>query len=85
MNDTHPDAERVQIALLRQMSMDRRGQIGSMLTNQGRWRTRHAIARAHPSLSPLERELFLIELAYGRDLAQRVREYRRSRRDADAG
>jgi hypothetical protein len=83
-NDTHPDAHRVQISLLRRMSVDRRGQMGSMLSNQGRWRTRQAIARASPELSEQEREWFLIELAYGRVIADRVREYQRTRAHADA-
>lgn len=75
MNDTHPEVERVQIQLLREAGIDRRAKIGSMLTNQARWRTRQSIERANPGMSPVERELLLVELLYGADLASRVRKH----------
>ena len=79
VNDTHPDAARVQIQLLRQASPDRRAQLASQLSNQARWRAMQAIARAHPELSELERKLFFVEVHHGRELAQRVRAYLRKR------
>ena len=75
MNDTHPEAERVQIELLRKAGPRRRAAIASRLTNQGKWRTRQSIAKAHPDLSDDHRALLLIELMYGEDLAARVRDH----------
>ena len=75
MNDTHPDIERVQVRLLRKAGPDRRGQLASQLSNQARWRSMQAIARAHPALSELDRKLLFVEVHYGKQLASRVREY----------
>ena len=75
MNDTHPDIERVRVGLLRQAGPDRRGQLASQLSNQARWRSMQAIARAHPALSELDRKLLLVEVHYGQELASRVRAY----------
>lgn len=74
MNDTHPDAERVQLELLRNAGPRRRAIIASQLSNQSKWRSRQAIARAHPTLSERARALLFIELSYGRELADRVRQ-----------
>ncbi len=41
--------------------------------------SKRAIARANPDMSPEELKLRFIELHYGRDLAERVREYLRNR------
>jgi hypothetical protein len=79
-NDTHPDAERVQIELLRKAGPRRRSIIASRLTNQSRWRARRGILRAHPDLNEADRRLLFIEVHYGRDLADRVRQAL-SRRD----
>jgi hypothetical protein len=74
MNDTPPEAARVQIELLRKAGPQRRAAIGSGLTNASKWRARRAIAIARPELSDREQQLFFIKLHYGNDLAQRVRE-----------
>ncbi|MCH8211258.1 MAG: hypothetical protein IIB99_07780 [Planctomycetes bacterium] len=75
MNDTHPEIERVRIGLLRQAGPDRRGKLASQLSNQARWRSMQAIARAHPAWSELDRKLLFVEVHYGKQLASRVRAY----------
>ncbi len=73
MNDTHPDAERAQIGLIRKMSPERRASLASAMRNRTYWMARRALEEAHPSLSAQEQKLLFIEINYGRELAQRVR------------
>jgi hypothetical protein len=79
MNDTHPEAERVQIGLIRKMSVARRAALASALSNTTYWLARRAIQRAHPELSEAEQKLLFIDVHYGPDLARRVREQWRER------
>ena len=79
LSDTHPDAERVQIELLRQMS-------GAQRITKMRSQTalvvrlsRQAIARANPQLDQHEVDMLWIEHTYGKDLATRVRDYWKTR------
>jgi hypothetical protein len=74
-SDTHPDAERVQIELLRQMT-------GAQRIAQMRSQTafvvglsRQAIARANPRLDEREVNLLWVENAYGPKIAKRLRDY----------
>ena len=74
LSDTHPDAERVQIELLRQMT-------GAQKIAQLRSQTalvvglaRQAIARANPQLNQREVDMLWVENTYGKDLANRLRE-----------
>jgi len=75
LSDTHPEAEQVQIELLRKLSVAERFSKVRALTARTLGLSKRAIARANPDFSPEEVKLKLIELHYGADLAQRVREY----------
>lgn len=79
LTDTHPDAQRVQIELLRKLSVAERFEKVRALTARTVGLSKRAIARANPDLSPEEVKLKFIELHYGRDLAERVRQYLESR------
>ncbi|MFL5732227.1 MAG: hypothetical protein ACJ78Q_03420 [Chloroflexia bacterium] len=73
--DTHPDAERVQIELLRRMTVAQRAELMRSLTRTTIQLARRAIRQAHPEASEEEVDLIFIEVHYGRDLADRVRAY----------
>ena len=75
LTDTHPDAEKVQIELLRKKTVSERFALVRSLTAFTIDLSRRAIARANPDLSPDELRIKYIELFYGKDLAQRVRDY----------
>jgi hypothetical protein len=75
LSDTHPDAERVQIELLRQMTGAQRVAKVRSQTAFVIGLARKAIARANPGLSEQEVNLLWVEHAYGRDLATRLRRY----------
>ena len=75
MNDTHPEAERVQIEIMRKMSVQRRAALASLLRNRTYALARRAIALARPELSPLEQKLLFIEVSYGKELAANVRRF----------
>ncbi len=77
--DTAPEAERVQIALLRGLTPAQRFAKACALTQWTRDLSRRAIARAFPDLNPDERKLKFIELHYGRECAEQVRQYLRER------
>ncbi len=75
ISDTHPDAERVQIELIRKRTVSERFALVRSLTAFALGLSRRAISRTNPDLGPEELRLKYIELAYGRELAQRVKEY----------
>jgi hypothetical protein len=84
LSDTHPDAERVQIELLRRMT-------GAQRITKLRSQTalvvrlsRQAIARANPQLNQHEVDMLWIEYTYGKDLADRVREDWRKKRQCNS-
>ena len=74
-SDTHPDAEKVQIDLLRRASTAERFALACSLTATAVSLSRRAIARANPDLGPQEVDLKFVELHYGKELASRVRRY----------
>jgi hypothetical protein len=74
-SDTHPDAERVQIELLRCATVGQRAEIAISLTQTTIELSRRAIRRAHPDASEQEVGLIFVALHYGQDLADRVRAY----------
>ena len=74
-SDAHPEAERVQIELLRKATTAQRFALARSLTATTIGLARRAIARANPDLSRQEVDLKFVELHYGRDLASRVRRY----------
>ncbi len=79
LTDTHPEVEKVQIELLRKLSVAERFLKVRALTARTVGLSKRAIARANPGLCVEEVKLKFIELHYGRDLAERVREYLRNR------
>jgi len=74
-NDTSPEAERVQIELLRAASPARRLALALSLSQTCSDLARAALRRAHPDDSEQEIRLRYAELHYGQDLAQRVRRH----------
>ena len=72
MNDTQPDAARVQFRLLRAAGPKRRLAIAMDLTNRT-WHLAHeAISRAHPDLSESRRQIMFVQIHYGPKLAAKV-------------
>ena len=82
MNDTHPAAERIWIDLLRRAGPERRLAMAIELTDRVVRTARAAIARANPQLPPLKQKLLLAEVSYGREVADRVRDYLLTRESA---
>lgn len=73
--DTSPEAERVQIELIRKASPARLfGMVRSMSQTMIQ-ASRETLRQLHPDLTPEELNLLFIELYYGKDLAQHVRMY----------
>lgn len=75
MLDTHPDAERVQIELLRNMPAEERLRLGLSWSHTVRQLAWQAIERANPGASREELGLIFVAVHYGQDLADRVRAY----------
>ena len=73
-DDTSPDAERVQVALIRQASVARRLHIALRLSATVISSARRALARARPQASARERDLRFVELHYGAALAKELGE-----------
>jgi len=71
--DTSPEAERVQIELIRKMSPARKFNLVRSMTRTMIQASRENIRLLHPHLSEEELNLLFIELYYGKDLADRVR------------
>lgn len=78
LNDTHPEIERVWIKMLREAGPERRVAMACDLTTHAIALSKAAIARTHPNLPLVERELFFISVVYGDDLARRIRARTRS-------
>ncbi len=68
--DTHPDAEAVQIELLRRASPARRFELARSLSRTTMWLAWRAIRRAHPDVSDEEVSVRFVALHYGEELAQ---------------
>ena len=75
LSDTSPDAEQVQIDLIRRASIAERMARMRSLTATATRLSRQAIAEANPQLSPREVDLTWMELHYGKELADELREY----------
>jgi hypothetical protein len=73
--DTDPEAEKVQLDLLRQAGPGRRLQMSLSLSAQVITLARNAIRRSMPGASELEVNLRFVELHYGHELADDVRRY----------
>ncbi len=75
LTDTHPEAEQVQIELLRNMTTAERLARAWSLTAMTISLSRRAIAEANPDLTAAELDLKCVHLFYGEELASRLREY----------
>lgn len=73
--DTHPDAERVQIGLLRKASVARRVGLARSFSRMAIQLARRAIRRAHPEADEENVGLRFVSLHYGEELAGRLRAY----------
>jgi len=73
LHDTHPEAENVQLQLLRQAGIARRIALTWSLSQTALDLSRSALRRRHPTLSERERRLLFVGLCYGEDLANRLR------------
>jgi hypothetical protein len=73
--DTHPEAEGIQIELLRQAGVPRRAALMCSLSQAVIELSRRAVQRAHPTASLGQVLLIWVGLHYGQDLAQRVGAY----------
>jgi hypothetical protein len=78
--DTDPEAERVQIELLRRAGKARRAAMALELSAAVIGLARRAIKRSMPGASQEELGLRFVELHYGRDLAQDLRRFLDARR-----
>lgn len=74
LSDTSPEAERVQIELLRKATIAQRIGLARSLTALVVRMSRSAIARANPGLSPEELDIKYVEITYGSELADGLRE-----------
>lgn len=72
-SDTHPEAARVQLELLRKAGTRGRLALTLRLSNAMITASRRAIRKRHPELSEEEVRLLWAELHYGKELADRVR------------
>jgi hypothetical protein len=73
--DTDPEAERVQIELLRRAGPTRRASMALSLSAQVIGLARRAILRSLPGTSEREVSLLFVERHYGRELGSEVRQY----------
>jgi len=83
LSDTHPDAERVQIELLRQMTGVQRLRKALDLTAVLVNSSRRNIAALNPGLNPQELDVKCVELYYGKELADQLRNYLRQKAEHD--
>ena len=80
--DTTPEAEAVQIELLRQASPARRFAVTCSLSAQVVALARRAIARVQPDLNTQELDMLFVEYKYGRELAEHLRKFLEQRNNA---
>ena len=73
--DTDPEAEKVQIDLLRRAGPGRRAHMALSLSAEVIGLARRAIQRSSPDASPLEVQLRLVALQYGPELSSEIRRY----------
>ncbi len=78
--DTSPEAERVQIELIRKAPPAKRFGLARSLSQSLIQASRQTIRRLHPELSQEELDLLFVELHYGKDLANNVRAYLKRRK-----
>lgn len=72
--DTHPEAERVMIELIRQAPMSKRFRLVQSLTQSALWSSIHLWLERHPEASEQEAAVHIVSCTYGAILAQRVQQ-----------
>jgi len=75
LSDTNPKIEEIQISLIRKSSVAKRILLLRSLSQTAIQLSRRAITRANPDLSEQEQEHKIVELHYGKELAERLRRY----------
>src|SRR5438874_7472950 len=70
--DTHPDAERIMIELIRSSPMSKRFRLVQSLTQSAFWSTIHAWQERHREASEQEAAVHVLSCSYGPGLAKRV-------------
>jgi hypothetical protein len=70
--DTHPDAERIMIELIRSSPMSRRIRLVQSLTQSAFWATIHTWQECHRESSEQEAAMHALSCSYGPGLAKRV-------------
>jgi hypothetical protein len=70
--DTHPDAERIMIELIRSSPMSKRFRLVQSLTQSAFWATIHAWQERHRDAREQEAAMHVLSYSYGPELAQRV-------------
>jgi hypothetical protein len=70
--DTHPEAERIMIELIRNSPMSKRFRLVQSLTQSGFWATIHTWQERHREASEQEAALHVLSCSYGPGLAKRV-------------
>jgi hypothetical protein len=83
LSDTHPDADRVQIELLRRATPEQRLEKTLNLTATLVNASRETLASLNPGLSEQELSIKCVELYYGKELADGLRSRLRSDLGAD--
>jgi len=74
-NDTSPDADRVQVALLRQAGAAGRFRKMASLSHSVMLLSKRAVARRNPGLSSFEKAMAFVSLHYGAELERKVRQF----------
>ena len=73
--DTHPDAEQVQLSLLRKASAAEKISRACSLSETLIQLSHRAIRRANPKLNEQELSLLFVAYYYGKDLSKHLRRY----------
>lgn len=80
VSDTHPEAERVHVALLRRASVARRAQMTRSLSDTVGRMSWQGLRERHPQESDREIGLRFVALTYGEPLAEKLRAFLERRR-----
>lgn len=78
LSDTSPDVASVQLRLLREKTPAERLAMAVQLSDEVARASKRAIQRAHPDFTPAEVGQMFVELHYGKELADGLREYQGS-------
>jgi hypothetical protein len=70
--DTHPDAERIMIELIRSAPVSKRFRLMQSLTQSAFWTTMHAWQERHCEAGEQEAAVHVLSYSYGPLIAQRV-------------